>query len=460
MEHTAALVYFGRYRLLERLSAGGMGVVYRALVDRPRLGRQEVALKRMHPWLSSDPKHVEMWQNEARLSAMLHHPSIVRTLEFGEVGGELFMAMEFIDGFDLRTVLKLCKQRRRPMPAGICSYVVAEVAAALAYAHRLTDAAGNSLGIVHRDVSPSNIMLTRGGSVKLVDFGIAKIVGEMSGSHTATGTLKGKCSYMSPEQSWGAPVDRRSDLFTLGIVLYECLVLKRLFKAESEMQTLRMVREAEVVPLSKLMLVDSDLEAVVMKLLAREPDARFGSGDEVAAALAPIAARLGGSATRLSRFVSELAPSRPAGPPFQERCGVSTTPTPGTSSPSQPLPSLSSIAGVRARWGLRLALGSALAAVTLAALWLAQTRPVASAPTLDRAPAAAVAIAPTMAPASAPPLATVTAPPATTKRAVGAKPARPAVHHSGGARRHHRHGGAPAHDRHLSADRLVDPFNQ
>jgi serine/threonine protein kinase len=218
------------------------------------------------------------------------------------------------------------------MPPGVACYIAAEIASALAYAHALTDDAGRPLAIVHRDVSPSNIRVTPLGGLKLLDFGIARAAGHLRDERTLTGTLKGKISYMSPEQADGQPVDRRTDVFALGIVLYECLTLERLFRGEDDFETLRLVREAKVWPPSSVRPeLDADVDAVVARMLARAPEARYQSCDEVAQALEPIVRRLDGDAAALRRWLQELGPiAARAEPPSQATTPAKAGATPRT----------------------------------------------------------------------------------------------------------------------------------
>jgi serine/threonine protein kinase len=307
----AGVMRFGRYRLLEDIGAGGMAVVSRAIVDGPRGFAREIVIKRILREFSSYPSFVRMLATEARLSARLRHPGIVQVHEFGEVDGEYYLAMELVDGSDLRDVIQACIQRGRRLPVGVASFIVAEVASALAYAHQLTDERGRALCIVHRDVSPSNVMVTPVGTVKLLDFGIAHAEDHIRDDQTRTtlGSLKGKLSYLSPEQADGRPVDGRSDIFSLGVVFHELLTNKRLFRGTSELDTMRLIREAVVAPPSASVGdVPGEIDAVVTKMLARAPDDRYQSGDELVAALTPIVRRLEGDSVALRNFLQKLAP--------------------------------------------------------------------------------------------------------------------------------------------------------
>lgn len=300
---------FGRYRLVEMLGEGGMAIVYRAVVDGPEGFARQVVLKRILPRLSSNPKFVNMFLAEARLCALLHHPSIVQVHDLGEIGGDYFLAMEYVDGLDLATVMSRASHNRRVMPPGVACQLALQIADALGYAHGLEDAEHRPLEIVHRDVSPSNIMITTQGVAKLLDFGIAKVAAHAAAEHTRTGTLKGKVSYMSPEQAEGTAVDRRTDIFALGIVLWECLTGERLFGGTGdEMETLLRVREAKIWPPSSVRPdIEPDIDAVVMRMLAKTPEARFQSCAEVMSALRPIVHRLDADSTSLREFVASTA---------------------------------------------------------------------------------------------------------------------------------------------------------
>ncbi|MDB4966567.1 MAG: Serine/threonine-protein kinase Pkn6 [Myxococcales bacterium] len=295
----------GRYRIVERLGAGGMAEVFRAVVDGPAGFARSVVVKRLLPQSGAlQPAAREALLTEARLCSLLHHPGIVQVYELDEEAGEYFLVMELVDGEDLGNILRTCIARGVRMPPGVACHLVNEVAQALAYAHALTDDKGQRLGLIHRDISPSNIMISKSGGVKLLDFGIAKVTAD---ERTRTGTLKGKIPYMSPEQADGRRLDHRSDIFSLGVVLYECLVSQRLFPREAELHTLRLVRQANVSPPSNLRPeLEPEIDRVVMKMLARAVADRPQSCEEVVAALRPLVQRHGGDATALARFVAEL----------------------------------------------------------------------------------------------------------------------------------------------------------
>ena len=298
---------FGRYRLLDRLGAGGMAEVYRAVLDGPQGFCRNVVLKRILPNLAHDEGFLRLFLDEARISALLHHPGIVQVFDFGAIDGTYFLAMELVDGWTLGQLMQLTKQRLTAVPVADVCYAMSELAGALGYAHALADGSGRALEIVHRDVSPSNIMISKQGGVKLLDFGIARAAEHARDERTRVGTRKGKLSYMSPEQTSAATVDRRSDIFSLGIVFYEWLTMRRLFKRESDVQTVLAIREDPIVaPSVHRNGIPRELDALVMRMLARDPRDRYQSCDDVLADLVPIVQRLRGHAQSLRAFVAKL----------------------------------------------------------------------------------------------------------------------------------------------------------
>ena len=294
----------GRYRIFEQLGAGGMAVVHRVLLDGPEGFARTAVMKRVLPWLARDREFVAMFLAEARLSARLHHPNIVQIYDCGELDGTYFLVMEHIDGLNLARLLSRCRQQRRAMSPGLVCHLVREVVAALAHAHALRGDDGACLGITHRDVSPSNIMIGAAGSVKLLDFGIAKATASITDDTMRLGTRSGKLGYLAPEQASGGTIDARSDLFALGLVMRECLTLAPVYPAGDPSRTLALARRAEVASLAcELPGLDPQIGAVVDRLLARDPALRFQRADEVEAALTPIVRRLQADAAGLRAFV-------------------------------------------------------------------------------------------------------------------------------------------------------------
>lgn len=259
----------GKYEVGERLGGGGMAEVFRATIRGAEGFSRPVAIKRIKRSISTDKGFAELFVTEARLAAKLHHPNVIQTLDFDrDENGCFYLVMELIDGVDLRTL-----EKSGPVSVSASCFIVSELLRALDYAHELVED-GRPVTIIHRDISPHNIMLGWQGAVKVVDFGIAKAI---EGSLISrSGSLKGKVSYMSPEQIHGQSLDGRSDLFAVGIVLYELLTGTRLFVARTEAETLSKVLTAPIAsPRSINALVPSDLDAIVMRLLERDRNMRY-----------------------------------------------------------------------------------------------------------------------------------------------------------------------------------------
>jgi serine/threonine protein kinase len=220
---------FGQYELLERIASGGMAELFRARRSGVEGFQKIVAIKKILPHIAGNDEFITMFADEAKLAAQLNHPNIVHIFDLGKIeSGGYFIAMEFVEGRDLRAILKSAREIGQPLPVPLSIYIACKIAAALDYAHRRRESDGRELKIVHRDVSPQNILISYEGDIKLCDFGIAKAASKAS--QTESGALKGKVRYMSPEQAWGKPIDRRSDLFSLGAVLFEMLTEQPLFR--------------------------------------------------------------------------------------------------------------------------------------------------------------------------------------------------------------------------------------
>jgi len=270
----------GRYHLLDRIAFGGMAEIYRAKTFDAQGHAHLVAVKRVLAHLAEDDDFIQMLVDEAKIASVLRHPSIARVYEFARAHGEYFIAMEHVDGKDMRTILERCRQKKKPMPPEHAAYVAAEVGSALHAAHTAQDSKRRPLRIVHRDVSPSNIIASYTGEVKLCDFGIAKAT--LSRVNTKTGVIKGKVKYMSPEQALGRKLDHRSDIFSLGSCLYEMLTRVPPFTASNEMDLLIKVRDAKYRPISDLVpSVPPELEAIADKCLTRSRAHRYQTASEV-----------------------------------------------------------------------------------------------------------------------------------------------------------------------------------
>ena len=282
---------FGHYTLLERIAVGGMAEVWKARMRGVEGFQKTVAIKKILPQMTDNAEFVTMFIDEAKLAAQLNHPNITHIYDLGKIGREHYIAMEFVDGPNLRSVLNQARTKGRPLPIGLALSIAARVASALDYAHRKRDFDGKQLELVHRDVSPQNVLLAFEGDIKLCDFGIVKAV--TKASHTQMGALKGKLQYMSPEQAWGQPVDSRSDIFSLGSLLFEMLTGERLFAGDNEISVLDAVRECFIrSPRQLNPAVPAEADAVVSKALAKQPADRYGNAGEMQAELEELLYRL------------------------------------------------------------------------------------------------------------------------------------------------------------------------
>jgi TonB family protein len=272
---------FGQYEILERIASGGMAELYRARRSGVEGFEKIVAIKKILSHLADNEGFIAMFADEAKLAAQLNHPNIVHIYDLGKIeGGGYFIAMEHVEGRDLRAILESARELAMPLPVPLAVYVASKIASALDYAHRRRDGDGRDLHIVHRDVSPQNILISYEGDIKLCDFGIAKAASKVS--RTESGALKGKIQYMSPEQAWGKPIDRRSDLFSLGAVLYELLTEQKLFGGDSDMTVLEKVRAAVATAPSEVNPdVPKTLDTIVLKALARETDDRYANASDM-----------------------------------------------------------------------------------------------------------------------------------------------------------------------------------
>ncbi len=299
--------HFGKYLLVDKIGTGGMAELYLAKQTGLKGFEKVLAIKRILPHLTQDTEFINMFINEAKLAALLSHQNIVQIFDLGNVDGIYYIAMEYVMGKDLRTMLRKRKERKTRIPIELALTITSRMCNGLDYAHRKKDLSGSDLNIVHRDVSPQNVLISYEGEVKIVDFGIAKAAS--SGSETKAGVLKGKLAYMSPEQAWGKTIDRRTDVFATGVVLYEMLTGERPFKATSDFDLLEKVREAKLDSPSKLNPeIYTELEAAVMKSLAKDPADRYQTTSEMEMALETLIVSKGHglSSLNLSQYMSAL----------------------------------------------------------------------------------------------------------------------------------------------------------
>ncbi|MGE0787188.1 MAG: serine/threonine protein kinase [Sandaracinaceae bacterium] len=404
-DHRAPLTHIGGYPIERAIASGGMATVYLARAKSEE-GARYVALKRLHPHLAADPDHVAMFFDEARLASQLHHPNICQVIDHGSDGDDHYMVMEYVHGTTLADLLLAAARERATLDMqawyGAVCRIVAEACDAIDAAHRIVGADGRPLLVVHRDVSPQNLMISTDGVTKVMDFGIAKYVARES--RTSTGAVKGKFTYMAPEQIHDAPnVDHRVDVWALGVVLWEALVLKRLFRRANEATTIHAVMQAPILaPSSVATDVPRALDPVVMRALSRDADARYATTLALARALRSVAPEA--SREDVARIVSSLRPT----PTLEaltadEREHTSATPPPEAptridwlvsddSSPARPVPG--------GRRGVAIVAALAFVVGVSALIWayLPHDRPAATdgetpAPAIDR-PAASVSDAP------------------------------------------------------------------
>ncbi|MFO0693416.1 MAG: protein kinase [Polyangiales bacterium] len=265
---------FGKYLLLERVNVGGMAEVYKAKAFGVEGFERLVAVKRILPSIAEDKEFIEMFIDEAKIAVQLTHANIAQIFDLGKHSDSYFIAMEYIAGKDLRAVFDRARKKAETLPIPMACYVVMKLCEGLDYAHNKRDSSGRDLHIIHRDVSPQNILVSYDGEVKIVDFGIAKAANKMG--RTQAGILKGKFGYMSPEQVRGMEIDRRSDVFACGIVLYELLTGERLFVGESDFSTLEKVRNVDVMPPTTYnQRIPPELEKIVLRALAKDVEERY-----------------------------------------------------------------------------------------------------------------------------------------------------------------------------------------
>lgn len=364
---TPSLGCVGRYQLIKPLAAGGMGEVF-AACERDEHGfARVVALKRIRPQFSSDAEFVRMFLNEARLAVKLDHPNIVRVHDFSHGDDEHHLVMEYLHGASILEVMRVAASSGQALPLPHALTVVSNVLAGLHHAHELRGDDGRPLEVVHRDVSPGNILATYEGEVKILDFGIARAA---QATQTAQGSRKGKVQYMSPEQCHGLPVDRRSDVFAVGIVLYELCTMRRPFRGDNEFAVMNAIVSGRFLPPSKVVdfAFPPELERLIVRALAVDKDVRFQTALEMKDAVEQVARSLSIelSLPALGQYVESLQGRRPwptpppvaeLGPPLDTKVETAPGIEPGEA-----------LARPR-RWSWVPIVGVAIAAVGLGAWW-------------------------------------------------------------------------------------------
>lgn len=298
-------IQYGKFLLLDRIARGGMAELCRAKIVGFQGFEKLIAIKKILPHLADQEEFVSAFIDEARLAAFLQHRNIVQIFDFGEIAGSYFIAMEYLSGQPLRTLMNLARKSNSPLPLGIILFIVAEICAGLDYAHKLKNFSGEALNIIHRDIGPQNVFLTYDGQVKIIDFGIARATSHNTA--TTDGSLKGKVAYMSPEQAGGGKIDHRSDLFSVGIILYELATGKHLYAGEDSKQQLAMAVSGGFVPARQINdTLPPLLYEILDRALALEAEDRYQSAEELRGDLEKCARLSMGfaTATELAAFMA------------------------------------------------------------------------------------------------------------------------------------------------------------
>jgi serine/threonine protein kinase len=271
---------FGEYKILKKVATGGMAEVFLAKRVAMKGFEKLLAIKKILPQFSENEEFISMFIDEAKLAAQLNHRNIVQIYDFGNQQGSYYIAMEYVFGKDLRTILKKSRDKHQRLPLTQCAYIITEAARGLEFAHNLKDHYGKPINIIHRDISPQNIFISYEGDVKIADFGIAKAASQST--ETRAGVLKGKILYMSPEQAWGKTIDRRSDLYSLGVLFYEMVADRKMVEADSEFSMLEKVRNAEVeFPPEIFEKIPKSLSHIIKKALEKDPGNRYQTAHEM-----------------------------------------------------------------------------------------------------------------------------------------------------------------------------------
>jgi len=360
----------GHYELLHPLGAGGMAEVFKARAVGPAGFERDVVVKRILPAYGRDEDFVRMFTDEARILGLIHHPNVVQAFEFGEDDGTLFLALEYVEGPSLSRILRALRAANRRMPPAIAAYIGREICRALDCVHRLEDENGERLEVVHRDVTPSNIIVTPWGGVKLLDFGVAKFAS--AARSTRAGTVKGKPAYLAPEQLEGKSIDGRVDLFALGIVMHEMLSLQHLFAGDSDLHTAKKIMEMEIPGLTAHRPdVPEELERIVMRALERDRRNRFSTAAEMSRALDDFVVGSQQHLDEVAAFVREIEAISPLARPVSVDSANHVNREPTTPEPEEE-PTVKDRSWSRRMWRFR-PIGPRLAAaigLSLAALGL------------------------------------------------------------------------------------------
>ncbi|MGH7829947.1 MAG: serine/threonine protein kinase, partial [Candidatus Binatia bacterium] len=275
---------YGHYFILEKIAQGGMAEIFKGLTYDFSGLKKFIVIKRILPHIAVNKNFIKMLIDEAKIAVRLSHGNIAQTFDLGKVAEDYFIVMEYVDGKTLSQVFKKSAELKIPIPIPLCAHVAREICHGLDYIHRAKDELGRSLEIVHRDISPQNVIVSDSGNVKIVDFGVAKAAFKLS--ELERGVLKGKFAYMSPEQTEGYSIDARSDIFSLGVVLWETLSGRRLFKRKSNAETIEAVQHMTVYPPSAYRNeVPSELDDIVMKALERNSENRYPQASDMGLAL-------------------------------------------------------------------------------------------------------------------------------------------------------------------------------
>jgi len=335
------LQQLGKYQLVRKLAVGGMAEVFLAKAAGPMGFEKTLVLKRILPDLAGDPVFVRMFLAEAKLAASLNHPNIAQIFDFGQEQGAYFIAMEYVDGPNLRSLSRRSAERSISIPVSLCAKIISSACEALAYAHEFIDpGTATHLSVIHRDVSPENILLSRTGAVKMVDFGIAKAGGRTQ--PTEAGILRGKISYMPPEQIQGKEIDHRADIFALGVVFYELITGSKPFDARSDVTIVQAILYEQMIPaVARRPDIPEPIARMLQRALAKDPDGRYPTCRHFQAELEQFIVSAGEpvGAYQLAALVSKLSGAHSmsiAAPPSVAPVAVSTPPAPGPAQGNEP----------------------------------------------------------------------------------------------------------------------------